>query len=84
MRGLTFAEFLRLLAFPDESLQDLLRRIPNAVERYLQVGGFPEHARADDYRQARERLRVDVAERAIGRDLLRLGVDVEQVRRLFV
>lgn len=84
LEGLTFAEFLRLLAFPDESLQDLLRRIPNAVERYLQVGGFPEHARADDYRQARERLRVDVAERAIGRDLLRLGVDVEQVRRLFV
>jgi predicted AAA+ superfamily ATPase len=74
----------RFLAITGESVRDTLRRVPNAVERYLMAGGFPEHAQSDDYYQVRERLRADIADRAIRRDLLRLGVDVERLRALFV
>ena len=84
LEGLSFAEFLHLIAIPGESSQDTLRRVPNAVERYLAVGGFPEHALSADYYQVRERIRTDIADRAIRRDLLRLGVDVERLRALFV
>lgn len=84
LEGLSFAEFLRLISIPGETLQETLRRVPNAVERYLAVGGFPEHALSSDYYQVRERIRTDVADRAIRRDLLRLGVDVERLRELFV
>jgi predicted AAA+ superfamily ATPase len=84
LEGLVFPEFLRLIAAPGESQQDTLVRVPNAVERYLAAGGFPEHTRSDDYYQVRERIRADIADRAIRRDLLRLDVDVERLRELFV
>ena len=84
LEGLSFAEFLRFLAITGESLEDTVRRVPNAVERYLALGGFPEHVLSVDYYQTRERIRADIADRAIRRDLLRLGVDVERLRALFV
>ena len=58
--------------------------MPSAVDRYLAVGGFPEHVLSDDHYQVRERLRADIADRAIRRDLIRLDVAVERVRDLFV
>ena len=84
IEGLNFREFIHLIARTNESQSDVLRRVPNALERYLAVGGFPEHATSEDYYQARERIRSDIADRAIRRDLLRLNVDVERLRELFV
>jgi uncharacterized protein len=55
-----------------------------SISNALSVGGFPEHALSVDYYQVRERLRADIADRAIRRDLLRLAVDVERLRALLV
>jgi uncharacterized protein len=85
IEGLSFVEFLRLLGRPNEPSIDVFRRVPNAIGRYLAIGGFPEHARSDaDLYLVRERVRDDIADKAIRRDLIRLGVDVERVRDLFV
>ena len=54
------------------------------MERYLALGGFPEHTLSDDPPAVRARLRSDIVERAILRDLVRLDVDVPRVRDLFV
>jgi predicted AAA+ superfamily ATPase len=62
----------------------LLRRDPNPLDNYLQLGGFPEHVLETDFPRARARIRSDIADRAIARDLADTGVDVEGVRRLFV
>ncbi len=83
IEGLSFGEFLRFNAL-GQSAQETLQLSPNSVERYLTVGGFPEHALSDDYNQVRELVRKDIAERAILRDLLILGLDVERLRKLFV
>jgi predicted AAA+ superfamily ATPase len=81
--GLLYREFLRILgggADPEE----VVRRVPNATERYLSIGGLPEHARSEDYPRVRERIRHD-ADRAIVRDLLReRPIDVVRTHRLFV
>jgi uncharacterized protein len=85
IEGLSFVEFLRLLSLPDETFIDVFRRVPNAIARYLAIGGFPEHVGFDsDLFIIRERVRDDIADKAIRRDLIRLGVDVERVRDLFV
>lgn len=84
LEGLTLREFARLHALPGESAEEALRRIPNLHERYLALGGFPEHALNDDFPEVRRRLRSDIAERAILRDLAGLGVDVQRVKDLFV
>ncbi|HSS75736.1 MAG TPA: DUF4143 domain-containing protein, partial [Thermoanaerobaculia bacterium] len=47
------------------------------------LGGFPEYVLQEDYPEVRRRLRSDIAERAILRDLSGHGVDVEQVKDLF-
>ncbi len=83
IEGLSFGEFLRFNA-PGQSAQETLQLSPNSVERYLTVGGFPEHALSDEYNQVRDLVRKDIAERAILRDLLSLGLDVERLRKLFV
>jgi predicted AAA+ superfamily ATPase len=85
IEGLSFAEFLRLFG-PEHSALENFRRIPDSVDRFLEVGGFPEHAtaEAEDYYRVRERIREDIAERAIVWDLLRLDVDVQRVKKLFV
>jgi predicted AAA+ superfamily ATPase len=56
----------------------------NLFDAYLARGGFPAHAFSDDVRLVRSRLREDVADRTIVRDLVRLQIDVEQARRLFL
>ncbi len=84
IEGLSFVEFLRLIGRLDEPSIDVFRRVPNAIGRYLAVGGFPEHARSEADYLVRERVRDDIADKAIRRDLIRLGVDVERVRDLFV
>jgi predicted AAA+ superfamily ATPase len=88
LEPLAFEEFLAINALEaSESPAAVLERRPYAVEEYLSVGGFPEYALAVGPTTARElnsRLRTDIADRAIYRDLARLQVDVERVRALFV
>lgn len=84
LEGLVLREFAHLHALPKEPAEEVLRRVPNLPERYLALGGFPEHALSDDYPEVRRRLRSDIAERAILRDLAGLGVDVQRVKDLFV
>jgi len=84
MEGLTFREFIQLHGRPGEELETVLRRAPNIHERYLALGGFPEYVLQEDFPEVRRRLRSDIAERAILRDLSGLGVDVERVKDLFV
>ena len=83
MEGLSFSEFLRLQR-PGESVESIFELVPNATARYLAAGGFPEHARNEAYEDVRRRLRADIVDRAIMRDLALLGVDVSQARALFV
>jgi predicted AAA+ superfamily ATPase len=84
MEGLTFREFIHLHGQPEEEVEVILRRTPNLHERYLALGGFPEYVLQEDFPEVRRRLRGDIAERAILRDLSGLGVDVERVKSLFV
>lgn len=86
VEGLPFREFLRLQALPDESPEQVLARLPNTFETYLAIGGFPEHVATspNELAQAQRRIREDIVDRAIYRDLERHGVDTDRVRRLFV
>lgn len=84
LEGLTFREFVRLHGGRGESAEDLLARQPDLPEIYLAVGGFPEHARNDDFPEVRRRLRADIVERAILRDLGDRVDDPLKVRDLFV
>lgn len=80
LEPLTFPEFVRFLGVDPA---DAFQVTPNPFERFLAVGGFPEFAFAEPG-EVRERLRADVAERAILRDLARENVEVERALRLFV
>lgn len=84
LEGLSFREFLRLAAAPGESAEEALERLPNLLERYLAFGGFPEHVLSDDLPLARRRLRSDIVERAVLRDLADQVENVEPVRDLLV
>jgi predicted AAA+ superfamily ATPase len=84
IEGLTFREFIQLHGGPEEEVETVLRRASNLHERYLALGGFPEYVLQEDFPEVRRRLRSDIAERAILRDLSGLGVDVERVKDLFV
>ena len=84
LEGLSFREFLRLQTGGEESTEQVLLRAPYLCERYLALGGFPEHARNDDYLEVHRRLRRDIADRAILRDLSTTGVDVQRIKNLFV
>lgn len=84
LEGLSLQEFARLQGGGKESEDEILRRLPNFVERYLALGGFPEHAQSDNFPEVRRRLRADIVDRAILRDLSRFDVDVPRVRDLFV
>lgn len=54
-----------------------------AMEAYLAVGGFPEHAKAVGYEESWEQIRTDVMARAIGIDLRHQGLDILRVEQLF-
>jgi predicted AAA+ superfamily ATPase len=86
---LSFADFL---AFRRPSITESLLDIPAAIaapelDAYIERGGFPEHVVSGihDAWQVRERIRTDVAERAIERDLfVLLGLrNSRQLRGLF-
>jgi predicted AAA+ superfamily ATPase len=83
IEGLSMPEYLALQ--PGQgSPQQKLAALPDPFGRYLSLGGFPEHAVADSFSEARRRIREDTTDRAIRRDLLRFDVDVERIRELFV
>ena len=84
LEGLSFGEYARLQGKPDEKAEDTILRIRNLPERYLSIGGFPEHAPSEDFPEVRRRLRSDIVERAIMRDLSGAGVDLQRVKELFV
>lgn len=84
IEGLGFREALSLSGEPADSPEQVLQRLPNMLERYLAIGGFPELIAEEDFRRIRRRIREDIAQRAIYRDLEQAGVDVDGVRRLFV
>ncbi len=90
LEGLSFREFLALHSQTGEPVEVTFGRRPGLIERYLAVGGFPEHARetiydaaGDEFAAVFRRLREDIADRAIRRDLGRAGLEVERVRKLF-
>jgi predicted AAA+ superfamily ATPase len=89
VEGLTFSEALRFLGREEDSPARTYALHPEFLERYLTIGGFPEHflrgaASAAARLEIARRLRADVADRAVYRDLTRFGVDVEGATALFV
>jgi uncharacterized protein len=85
IEGLTLAEFLRIGAPQGEDSPPTSIRDPQAYARYLEIGGFPEHlSLLVPVRESRQRIREDIADRAILRDLLQTGLDIERLRRLLV
>jgi predicted AAA+ superfamily ATPase len=92
IHGLTFEEALHLQGVADEAPQRVLVRAPGALELFLQTGGMPEHiVLPDDPARTREqilrrtwgRIRGDVVDKAIARDMARQGVDIERITALF-
>lgn len=84
LEGLTYREYLALQARPGESPEALERRIPGRFESYLLFGGFPEYLQIDSLDVVRERLREDIADKAILRDLGSNSVDVTRIKSLFL
>jgi predicted AAA+ superfamily ATPase len=89
IEGLSFPEALRFLGEPGEPPDRTYALNPASLERYLTIGGFPEHLlRGAESPLARleigRRLRADVVHSAVYRDLARFGVDVDGARALFV
>ena len=83
IESLSFSEFLRVAAAGGDPEQ-WLRMHPHELARYLEIGGFPEHATsAAESPAIHLRLREDT-ERALARDLGAPRLDVEKVLRLFV
>jgi predicted AAA+ superfamily ATPase len=83
LEGLGFAEFARIARPDSASALDALRAFPALFERYLARGGYPEHVMTDDVTDVRARVRADIVDRAISRDL-RLLYDDPRVKDLFV
>ncbi len=81
----TFREFLALAAPAGDPPENVLLRFPNALELYLARGGFPAHAySAASTPEVHERLRADIVDVAIYKDLARQGIDADRARRFFV
>ncbi|HEY0552869.1 MAG TPA: ATP-binding protein [Thermoanaerobaculia bacterium] len=83
IEGLSFREFVRFHTSPDEGIE-APPRIEILYGRYLTLGGFPEYVLSLAVPEALRLLRSDIAERAVERDLGRLGLDVQRVKDLFV
>ena len=65
---------------PDEAA-----RLDTALIDYFVRGGFPEIATDEDAREARRKLRQDILDRALGRDITDVAnVDTRLLERLFV
>lgn len=90
LEGLTFREFIAF-SQPGGSEDSSRALAPRLLERYLLWGGFPEHAPSmselqddEDDEAVMRKLREDVVERALLRDLVRAVEDPAPVRTLFV
>ena len=60
-------------------------RLDDALVDYFVRGGFPEVAEAEDAPEARRRLRQDILDRTLGRDVLDAeGADVRLLERMFL
>lgn len=84
VEGLTLQEAIRFIASEGEEPVETLRRRGGLFRQYIQAGGFPAYLRVDDLDLVRQELRENLANRAVVRDLVRSGVDVERARALFV
>jgi hypothetical protein len=92
LEGLSFREFLTLSPGRERSGRPSGSREespapaadPQSLERYLALGGFPAYATSDEYPLVRERLRNDIVDKALRRDLEGRVDDPERLRRLFV
>lgn len=59
--------------------------LAGALDDYLLRGGFPEAALAEDLREARRRLKQDILDRALGRDITDVvDVDARVLERMFL
>lgn len=92
IEGLSLSEVFRLMgrfgsSDDRQTICDQVASDPELVEFYLTVGGFPryliEERFLDSPAVALERLRRDIAEKAVVNDLSRSGVDIRRVRALF-
>lgn len=64
---------------------DETERLESAFVDYLLRGGFPEAALAEDLPEARRRLRQDILDRALGRDVLDVvSLDPRTLERMFL
>lgn len=92
LEGLTYPEFVGLAreSLGSRGASDSAREggratlDPELVERYLALGGFPAYVTSDDFPIVRERLRSDIQDRAIRKDLEGQVEDPTAVGRLFV
>jgi predicted AAA+ superfamily ATPase len=84
VEGMLFSEFVSLQSVEGEALRDTAARLHDAPDRYLSLGGFPEHIFAGALDVVRRRIREDICDRAIGRDLSRRGIDTDRIQALFV
>ena len=80
---LTFGEFVDMRGDSRRS-KERVDVDPSSFGRFLRCSGFPAHAFEERAALVRQRLREDIVDRAIARDLHRLHVDVDQARRLFL
>lgn len=85
LETLSYAEFLSIRGVVDETESAGAPRgvTPALLERYLETGGFPEHALAVSVPAALSRLREQIVAQAILRDLGGRVKDPDQVRKLF-
>jgi predicted AAA+ superfamily ATPase len=85
LETLSYAEFLSLRGAIDQTASPGAPRgvTPALLERYLELGGFPEHALATNVPAARSRLREQIVAQAILRDLGGRVKDPDHVRKLF-
>jgi uncharacterized protein len=65
-----------------EAAAGTLRLRPFLVEDYLRLGGYPEPWVWGGAEEARERLRRDLFDKAIAKDLVRLGFEFDRPRQL--
>ncbi|HSL82399.1 MAG TPA: ATP-binding protein [Thermoanaerobaculia bacterium] len=84
LEGLSFLEAIGFIASEGEEPRETLQRRPDLFDRYVKAGGYPAYLQIDDLDFVRRELREHVGDRAVVRDLVRSGVDVERARALFV
>ena len=84
IEGLSYREFLQLNTREGEDPENVLIRLPNAFERYLALGGLPEHADAEPSSAVRRDIREEIVEKALLRELVSRVDEVEKAVGLFV